>query len=156
MRERRDVMARPVRPGTGTPNECRRQHSLQSGMGLCSRPPSAPAASNDCVNRPDRRLHPTKTSDHQIVLATREPPTEDLRVVKYSSCAPRSTVRIPILARRPSIKLLEVTTEVGRSFITRHCCNLAYRDSSHHFRHQPLACSLSSLVPKKLSERGST
>src|SRR4051794_19071789 len=48
----------------GQPNRCPRRYSLISRMGPCSRTPSGPAVSTDCVNRPDRRLHPTnaKTS----------------------------------------------------------------------------------------------
>ena len=35
----------------------------------------------DCINRPDRRLHPTNTPNQQIALATREPSTEDYHVL---------------------------------------------------------------------------
>jgi len=31
-------------------------------MGPCSRTPSGPAVSTDCINRPDRRLHPTNAT----------------------------------------------------------------------------------------------
>src|SRR6266403_2646431 len=35
---------------------------LISRMGPCSRTPSGPAVSIDCINRPDRRLHPTNAT----------------------------------------------------------------------------------------------
>src|ERR1700757_4693021 len=46
----------------GQPSRCPRRHSLISRMGPCSRTPSGPAVSIDCINRPDRRLHPTKAN----------------------------------------------------------------------------------------------
>src|SRR5262245_64506447 len=46
----------------GQPTQCRRRHSLLSRMGPCSRTPSGPAVSTDCMNRPDRRLHPTNAT----------------------------------------------------------------------------------------------
>src|SRR6476620_5848079 len=60
----------------GQPNRCPRRHSLINRMGPCSRTPSGPAVSTDCINRPDRRLHPTNATA-SIALATREPSTED-------------------------------------------------------------------------------
>src|ERR1700744_2665167 len=50
------------------PTECRRRHSLISRMGPCSRTPSGPAVSTDCVNRPDRRLHPTNATASNLPL----------------------------------------------------------------------------------------
>jgi hypothetical protein len=41
-------------------------HSLQSRLGPCSPTPSGPAASNGCMNRPDRRLHPTNAPEQRI------------------------------------------------------------------------------------------
>ena len=38
------------------------RHSLINRMGPCSRTPSGPAVSTDCINRPDRRLHPTNAT----------------------------------------------------------------------------------------------
>jgi hypothetical protein len=46
----------------GQPNSCPRRHSLSNRMGPCSRTPSGPAVSTDCINRPDRRLHPTNAT----------------------------------------------------------------------------------------------
>jgi hypothetical protein len=46
----------------GQPNRCPRRHSLINRMGPCSRTPSGPAVSTDCINRPDRRLHPTNAT----------------------------------------------------------------------------------------------
>lgn len=48
----------------GQPNEWRRRYSLQSRSGPCSRTPSGPAVHADCINRPDRRLHPT----HHLII----------------------------------------------------------------------------------------
>src|SRR6202000_2121705 len=39
-----------------------RRQSLMNRMGPCSRTPSGPAVSTDCINRPDRRLHPTNAT----------------------------------------------------------------------------------------------
>src|ERR1700730_6237872 len=46
----------------GQPNRCPRRHSLIGRTGPCSRTPSGPAVSTDCINRPDRRLHPTNAT----------------------------------------------------------------------------------------------
>src|SRR5207342_2284586 len=46
----------------GQPNLSLRRHSLNNRMGPCSRTPSGPAVSTDCINRPDRRLHPTNAT----------------------------------------------------------------------------------------------
>jgi transposase len=46
----------------GQPNRCPRRHSLMNRMGPCSRTPSGPAVSTDCINRPDRRLHLTNAT----------------------------------------------------------------------------------------------
>ena len=46
----------------GQPKLSLRRHSLISRMGPCSRTPSGPAVSTDCINRPDRRLHPTNAT----------------------------------------------------------------------------------------------
>src|ERR1700740_3237891 len=37
-------------------------------MGPCSRTPSRPAVSTDCVNRPDRRLHSTNATTSNYLL----------------------------------------------------------------------------------------
>ena len=70
MRERCDVMANRSDREQGQPTECRRRHSLINRMGPCSRTPSGPAVSIDCINRPDRRLHPT-TATTSIYLLQR-------------------------------------------------------------------------------------
>ena len=62
LRERCDVMANRSDREQGQPTECPRRHSLRSRMGPCSRTPSGPAVSIDCINRPDRRLHPTNAT----------------------------------------------------------------------------------------------
>lgn len=77
MRARCDVMADRSDREQGQPNLSLRHHSLISRMGLCSRTPSGPAVSTDCINRPDRRLHPTHCHCVNLSLATREPSTED-------------------------------------------------------------------------------
>ena len=59
LRERCDVMANRSDREQGQPTACPRRQSLISRMGPCSRTPSGPAVSIDCINRPDRRLHPT-------------------------------------------------------------------------------------------------
>ena len=83
LRERCDVMANRSDREQGQPTECPRRHSLRSRMGPCSRTPSGPAVSIDCINRPDRRLHPTNAtasiySLQCLLLAMREPSTEDI------------------------------------------------------------------------------
>ena len=62
LRERCDVMANRSDREQGQPTECPRHHSPISRMGPCSRTPSGPAVSIDCINRPDRRLHPTNAT----------------------------------------------------------------------------------------------
>jgi len=78
LRERCDVMANRSDREQGQPTKCRRRHSLISRMGPCSRTPSGPAVSIDCINRPDRRLHPTHRHYVNLSLATRGPSTEDM------------------------------------------------------------------------------
>src|SRR6516164_463678 len=46
----------------GQPTECLRHHSLISRTGPCSRTPSGPAVTIDCIKRPDRRLQPTNAT----------------------------------------------------------------------------------------------
>jgi hypothetical protein len=65
LRERCDVMANRSDRNQGQPTACPRRQSLISRMGPRSRTPSGAAVSTDCVNRPDRRLHPTKAT-HQF------------------------------------------------------------------------------------------
>ena len=62
LRERCDVMANRSDREQEQPTRCPRRQSLISRMGSCSRTPSGPAVSLDCINRPDRRLHPTKAN----------------------------------------------------------------------------------------------
>ena len=62
LRARCDVMADRSDREQGQPNRCPRRHSLINRMGPCSRTPSGPAVSTDCINRPDRRLHPTNAT----------------------------------------------------------------------------------------------
>src|SRR5271157_3123682 len=62
LRERCDVMANRSDREQGQPSRCPRHHSLHNRMGPCSRTPSGPAVSIDCINRPDRRLHPTNAT----------------------------------------------------------------------------------------------
>ena len=62
LRARCDVMADRSDREQGQPNLSLRRHSLKSRMGPCSRTPSGPAVSTDCINRPDRRLHPTNAT----------------------------------------------------------------------------------------------
>lgn len=62
MRARCDVMANRSDREQGQPKACPRRHSLMNRMGPCSRTPSGPAVSTDCINRPDRRLHPTNAT----------------------------------------------------------------------------------------------
>ena len=57
---------------------CRRHHSLQSRLGPCSPTPSRPAASNGCMNRPDRRLHPTNAPEQRITSCNAGPSAEDI------------------------------------------------------------------------------
>src|SRR3984893_7315172 len=52
----------------GQPTECPRRHSLNNRMGPRSRTPSGPAVSTDCINRPDRRLHPTIVTTSNYLL----------------------------------------------------------------------------------------
>ena len=59
LRARCDVMADRADREQGQPTRCPRRHSLINRIGPCSRTPSGPAVSTDCINRPDRRLHPT-------------------------------------------------------------------------------------------------
>jgi hypothetical protein len=68
LRARCDVMADRSDREQEQPTECRRRHSLISRMGPCSRTPSGPAVSTDCVNRPDRRLHPTNATASNLPL----------------------------------------------------------------------------------------
>jgi hypothetical protein len=62
LRERCDVMANRSDREQGQPTSCPRHHSLNNRMGPCSRTPSGPAVSIDCINRPDRRLHPANAT----------------------------------------------------------------------------------------------
>src|SRR5271163_4935550 len=62
LRERYDVVANRSDREQGQPTSCPRHHSLNNRMGPCSRTPSGPAVSIDCINRPDRRLHPTNAT----------------------------------------------------------------------------------------------
>jgi hypothetical protein len=62
LRARCDVMANRSDREQGQPDRCLRRHSLKLRMGPCSRTPSGPAVSTDCINRPDRRLHPTNAT----------------------------------------------------------------------------------------------
>ena len=48
------------------------------GIDFAKRNPSRPVVHVDCIKRPNRRLHPTNTPDQQIVLAMREPSTDDI------------------------------------------------------------------------------
>src|ERR1700741_1600991 len=68
LRERCDVMANRSDREQGQPTECLRRHSLISRMGPCSRTPSRPAVSTDCINRPDRRLHSTNATTSNYLL----------------------------------------------------------------------------------------
>jgi hypothetical protein len=51
-------------------------------MGACSRTPSGPAVSIDCINRPDRRLHPTYANTPNFPLQRGSHPQ------RTSSCRP--------------------------------------------------------------------
>jgi len=68
LRERCDVMANRSDREQGQPTACPRRQSLQSRMGPCSRTPSGPAVPIDCINRPDRRLHPTNANTSFYLL----------------------------------------------------------------------------------------
>ena len=68
MRERCDVMANRSDREQGQPTTCPRRQSLISRMGPCSRTPSGPAVSIDCIKRPDRRLHPTYANTSNFPL----------------------------------------------------------------------------------------
>src|SRR5271170_5302049 len=84
----------------GQPNLSLRRHSLNNRMGPCSRTPSGPAVSTDCINRPDRRLHPTsattsiyplqrgshpqRTSPQVIVPSPPPPPLRVMRAYQAS------------------------------------------------------------------------
>src|SRR5271157_5848390 len=63
-----DVMANRSDREQGQPTECPRHHSLRSRTGPCSWTPSGPAVSIDCINRPDRRLHPTNATTSIYLL----------------------------------------------------------------------------------------
>src|ERR1700739_2464511 len=85
LRERCDVMANRSDREQGQPTECLRRHSLISRMGPCSRTPSRPAVSTDCVNRPDRRLHSTNATTSNYLLQCGSHPRKTFRCV-YRDC----------------------------------------------------------------------
>ena len=80
---------RPVRPGQGQPTACLRRHSLINRMGPCSRTPSGPAVSTDCINRPDRRLHPTNaTASIYLLQRGSHPQKTSIRIERKPDLPP--------------------------------------------------------------------
>src|SRR5271169_3159987 len=103
----------------GQPNRCPRRHSLNNRMGPCSRTPSGPAVSTDCINRPDRRLHPTNATASIYLLQRGSHPqkTSSAAVWRGLVQAEGSVfIRYPIFRKCPLASALpapEQTDKVG-------------------------------------------
>lgn len=117
LRARCDVMADRSDRERGQPNRCPRRHSLINRMGPCSRTPSGPAVSTDCINRPDRGLHPTNAIASIYLLQrgshpqrTSFRPARLVRLVATpevaTGCCPRSTTRAHLNLHRASQLLI--------------------------------------------------
>ena len=69
-------------------------------MGPCSRTPSGPAVSSDCINRPNRRLHPTNAAASIYLLQRGSHPQKtstatDLREAFFEPLAHAPAIELP-------------------------------------------------------------
>lgn len=121
----------------GQPNRCPRRHSLNNRMGPCSRTPSGPAVSTDCINRPDRRLHPTNATASIYLLqrgshpqktssATVWPGLVQAEGIQYSACPWASTLPAPEQTDKGLQSPCRLETGVFYSFVMDHEIPFAY------------------------------
>ena len=78
----------------GQPNRCRRRHSLMNRMRPCSRTPSGPAVSTDCINRPNRRLHPTNVTASIYLLQRGSHPQKTSLLCRLMCASERKAVTV--------------------------------------------------------------
>src|SRR4029453_11658947 len=78
---------KPVRPGTGTPRQMSKAHSLPFRMGPGSRTPSGPAVQKRLRQQAEDKTAFDPRRNIKSILATREPSRQDISTsVTIRSC----------------------------------------------------------------------